>query len=54
MKLVHAGLSDLSMAWVDDLPLELGRSKDIHMPQVLRAFFVIQPPTDAPRPRPNL
>lgn len=46
VKLIHAGLSDLSMPWVDDLPLELGRSKDLHMPQVLRAFFVLQPPAD--------
>lgn len=44
VKLVHAGISDLSMSWVDDLPLELGRKKDIHMPQVLRAFFVLEPP----------
>lgn len=44
VKLVHAGMTDISMSWVDDLPLGLGRSKDIHMPQVLRAFFVLQPP----------
>jgi glucans biosynthesis protein len=44
VKLIHAGLSDMSMANVDNLPLGLGRSSDIHMPQVLRAFFVLQPP----------
>ena len=46
VKLIHAGLTDLSMANVDDLPLGLGRSPDIHMPQVLRAFFVLEPPKD--------
>jgi glucans biosynthesis protein len=46
VKLVHAGLSDLSMANVDDLPAELGRSPQIHMPQVVRAFFVLEPPKD--------
>ena len=46
-KLVHAGLTDLSMAWVDDLPLGLGRKADLHMPQVLRAFFVLEPPAGA-------
>jgi hypothetical protein len=46
VKLIHAGLTDLSMANVDDLPAGLGRSKDIHMPQVLRAFFVVEPPKD--------
>ncbi len=45
-KLIHVGLTDLSMANVDDLPAGLGRSKELHMPQVLRAFFVIEPPTD--------
>ena len=45
-KLLHVGLTDLSMANVDALPAGLGRSKDLHMPQVLRAFFVIDPPKD--------
>lgn len=44
-KLLHVGLSDMSMANVDALPADLGRSKHVHMPQVLRAFFVIDPPT---------
>ena len=44
VKVVHAGLDDLSMAHVDDLPLGLGRGEGIHMPQVLRAFFVLEPP----------
>ena len=47
VKLIHAGLSDLSMAWVDDLPLGLGRQPSLHMPQVLRAFFVLEPPVEA-------
>ncbi len=42
-KLIHVGLSDLSMNWVDDLPAGLGRGDSLHMPQVLRAFFVIEP-----------
>jgi hypothetical protein len=42
-KLLHVGLSDMSMPNVDDLPAGLGRSPDLHMPQVLRAFFVIDP-----------
>jgi glucans biosynthesis protein len=46
VKLVHVGLTDLSMANVDDLPAGLGRSKELHMPQVLRAFFVLEPPKD--------
>jgi glucans biosynthesis protein len=46
VKLLHVGLTDLSMANVDDLPAGLGRSPQIHMPQVLRAFFVIEPPKD--------
>lgn len=46
VKLIHVGLTDMSMANVDALPAGLGRSKDLHMPQVLRAFFVIEPPTD--------
>ena len=45
-KLLHVGLTDLSMANVDDLPAGLGRSDKLHMPQVLRAFFVIDPPKD--------
>ncbi len=45
-KLVHVGLTDLSMANVDDLPAGLGRSQQLHMPQVLRAFFVVDPPKD--------
>jgi periplasmic glucans biosynthesis protein len=44
VKLIHTGLTDLSMANVDDLPAGLGRSPDVHMPQVLRAFFVFEPP----------
>ena len=43
VKLIHVGLSDMSMANVDDLPAGLGRSPEIHMPQVLRAFFVFEP-----------
>jgi glucans biosynthesis protein len=46
VKLVHVGLTDLSMANVDDLPAGLGRSPLLHMPQVLRAFFVLEPPPD--------
>ncbi len=46
VKLIHAGLTDMSMPNVDAVPAGLGRSKDIHMPQVLRAFFVIEPPKD--------
>ncbi len=46
VKLIHVGLTDMSMANVDALPAGLGRSKEIHMPQVLRAFFVLEPPTD--------
>ena len=42
VKLIHVGLSDMSMAKVDDLPAGLGRSPEIHMPQVLRAFFVFE------------
>jgi glucans biosynthesis protein len=44
VKLIHTDLTDLSMAHVDDLPAGLGRSPNVHMPQVLRAFFVIEPP----------
>ena len=43
-KLLHVGMDDMSMANVDDLPAGLGRSDKLHMPQVLRAFFVIDPP----------
>lgn len=46
VKLIHVGLSDVSMANVDDLPAGLGRSDKLHMPQVLRAFFVCEPPKD--------
>jgi glucans biosynthesis protein len=46
VKLIHVGLSDLSMPNVDDLPAGLGRSDKLHMPQVLRAFFVCEPPKD--------
>ncbi len=46
VKLIHSGLTDLSMANVDALPAGLGRSSNIHMPQVLRAFFVLEPPQD--------
>lgn len=45
-KLLHVGLKDMSMANVDDLPAGLGRSDKLHMPQVLRAFFVIDPTKD--------
>jgi glucans biosynthesis protein len=45
-KLLHVGLSDMSMPNVDDLPAGIGRSPDLHMPQVLRAFFVIDPAQD--------
>ncbi len=45
-KLLHVGLKDMSMANVDDLPAGLGRSDRLHMPQVLRAFFVIDPTKD--------
>jgi glucans biosynthesis protein len=44
-KILHVGLTDLSMPNVDALPAGLGRSKHIHMPQVLRAFFVLDPGT---------
>ncbi|MCU0781119.1 MAG: glucan biosynthesis protein [Akkermansiaceae bacterium] len=43
-RLIHVGLKDMSMANVDDLPAGLGRSDQLHMPQVLRAFFVVDPP----------
>lgn len=46
VELIHAGLSDVSMPNVDDIPAGLGRSPDVHMPQVLRAFFVCKPPKD--------
>ena len=46
VKLIHVGLSDMSMPNVDDLPAGLGRSDKLHMPQVLRAFFVLDPPKD--------
>ncbi len=46
VKLIHAGLTDLSMANVDDLPAGLGHSPQVHMPQVVRAFFVLEPPKE--------
>lgn len=46
VELIHAGLSDVSMPNVDDIPAGLGRNPDVHMPQVLRAFFVCKPPKD--------
>lgn len=46
VKLLHVGLTDLSMPNVDDLPAGLGRSETLHMPQVLRAFFVLDPTKD--------
>ena len=46
VKIVHVGLTDISMPNVDDLPVGLGRSPQLHMPQVLRAFFVLEPPKD--------
>ena len=45
-KILHVGLSDISMPNVDALPAGLGRSPLLHMPQVLRAFFVIDPSTN--------
>lgn len=48
VKILHVGLTDISMANVDDLPAGLGRSPQLHMPQVLRAFFVLEPPKDLP------
>lgn len=46
VKVVHVGLTDLSMPNVDDLPAGLGRSPELHMPQVLRAFIVLEPPAN--------
>ncbi len=46
VKVIHVGLSDISMPNVDDIPAGLGRSDKLHMPQVLRAFFVLEPPSD--------
>lgn len=46
VKIVHSGITDLSMANVDDLPAGIGRSDQLHMPQVLRAFFVLQAPPE--------
>jgi periplasmic glucans biosynthesis protein len=43
VKLVHADITDLSMANVNALPLDMGQSPSVHMPQVLRAFFVLEP-----------
>ncbi len=45
-KLLHVGLKDVSMPNVDAIPAGLGRDDSLHMPQVLRAFFVIEPETD--------
>ncbi len=44
VELIHVGLTDISMPNVDDVPGGLGRSDKLHMPQVLRAFFVCKPP----------
>ena len=46
VKLIHVGLTDLSMPNVDDLPAGIGRGEELHMPQVLRAFFVLDPGKD--------
>lgn len=46
VKIVHSDITDLSMANVDSLPLEMGRNPAVHMPQVLRAFFVLEPNAD--------
>ncbi len=46
VKIIHVGLNDISMPNVDDVPGGLGRSQQLHMPQVLRAFFVLEPPKD--------
>lgn len=46
VKILHTDITDLSMANVDSLPLEMGRNPGVHMPQVLRAFFVLEPPAD--------
>jgi glucan biosynthesis protein len=46
VKLLHVGLTDLSMANVDDVPVGMGRNENVHMPQVLRAFFVLDPSKD--------
>ena len=46
VKVVHVGMTDISMPNVDDLPAGLGRSPQLHMPQVLRAFFVLEPPAN--------
>ena len=46
VKVIHVGLQDISMPNVDDLPAGLGRGDQLHMPQVLRAFFVCEPPAD--------
>ncbi len=46
VKILHVGLSDISMPNVDALPAGMGRSDKLHMPQVLRAFFVLDPPKD--------
>jgi glucans biosynthesis protein len=47
VKIAHVGLTDLSMPNVDDLPAGIGRGPLLHMPQVLRAFIVLEPPAGA-------
>lgn len=46
VKLVHVGLTDISMPNVDDVAVVNGHDPKTHMPQVLRAFFVMEPPKD--------
>ena len=46
VKILHTDIVDLSMPNVDSLPLGMGRNPELHMPQVLRAFFVLEPPAD--------
>ena len=41
---ISSGLTDVSMANADDLPNAIGRGKSLHMPQVIRAFFVVEAP----------
>jgi periplasmic glucans biosynthesis protein len=43
VKLVHSDITDLSMPNVNALPAGLGQSSSVHMSQVLRAFFVVEP-----------
>lgn len=42
-KLLHAGLSDLSAPNADDFPSGFRQGHQVRMPQVIRAFFVIDP-----------